>query len=66
VNAEQKAARDQAERLGLSFYIWSGQLHVDDGGKRAFNELGWSGGINGSYRPATDEEAELWELAVRT
>ena len=60
--AARKGAEDKADRLGLTFYVHAGRLHVMDGGKRGYRDAGWESGWSASNREATDEEQEMWEL----
>ena len=60
---EEMAAKEKAERLDLSFYVANGYCHVFDGGKRSIeDDETWNRCVEGSYRRATDEEIEMWDL----
>lgn len=61
---DKAAAREKAERLELSFYVFNYSLYVLDGGKRAYSgDDQWSpSGEGDSYRRASEEEIEMWAM----
>lgn len=51
-----------AERVGLSTYVDEPHIHVLDGGSRGYRDPDWKSSGTTSYREATEEEIELWNL----
>lgn len=53
-------ARTFAEDIGLTCFVYCGDMYIMDGGKRA-NRQNWDSYGSHSSRPATNEEQELWQ-----
>ena len=63
MDRELDEAEAKAKRLGMTFFVYKGDMYVYDGGKRSHWGDDWSRGLRcTSCRRASDEEQELWDL----
>lgn len=67
-------ARELSETLQLSFWVYSGNMFLQDGGKRGYactdeddtyDDFHWDVFGNASSRNASPEEIALWDLISR-